>query len=79
MNLNLLNEVTKEEKGEAEAQFRASPLFRRAVVAYCKRKIEVIHVSMRDPERYKESAWAMHQADFLGEIRAYEKIISLFS
>lgn len=79
MNLNLLSGLTNEEKGEAEAQYRASPLFRRAVVAYCKQKIETIHVSMRDPERYKEAAWAMHQADYLGEIRAYEKIISLFS
>lgn len=79
MNLSLTKGLTKDEKKEVEGEFISSYHFRQQVVKYLEAEVESIQRAMRDLEGYDKASWPMYQADRLGQIRAYEKIISLFS
>ena len=79
MKTSLTKGLDAQEKKEVEQEFASSFHFRRQVVAHLNDKIQSIQRAMRDLEGYDKASWPMYQADRLGQIRAYEEIISLFS
>lgn len=79
MKTTLLKGLDEAEKKEVEGEFISSYHFRQQVIKHLRSEIESTQRAMRDLEGYEKGSWAMYQADRLGQIRAYEKIISLFS
>ena len=79
MNLSLTKGLDEREKKEVEGEFLSSYHLRQQVIKHLGEEIQSIQRAMRDLDGYDKASWAMYQADRLGQIRAYEKIISLFS
>lgn len=79
MKLTLTKGLNEQEKKEVEGEFIASYHFRQQIIRLLEEKIESTQRAMRDLKGYEKGSWAMYQADRLGQIRAYEEIISLFS
>lgn len=79
MKTSLLKGLDEQEKKELEAEFIASYRLRQQMIKHLEGEIQSIQYAMRDLESYEKGSWPMYQADRLGQIRAYEKLISLFS
>ena len=79
MNLSMLKGLDEGGKRQLEGEFHSSVLLRQQIVRFAEDEIKSIQTAMRDVTQYEKSSWAMYQADRMGQLRAYEKIISLFS
>lgn len=77
MKLSLTLGLNEQEKEDISGQFKASFLLRQQLTKILNDKISATNKAMRALDEYNKSSWPMYQADRLGQIRAYEEIISL--
>ena len=79
MNLSMLKGLDEGGKRQLESEFHSCTLLRQQLVRFAEDEIKSIQTAMRDVAQYDKASWPMYQADRMGQLRAYEKIISLFS
>lgn len=79
MKLALTKGLEGRDAKEVEGEFVSSYHLRQQMIKLLNERIESCQVAMRDLKGYEQASWPMYQADRLGQIRAYEEIISLFS
>lgn len=79
MNLTLTKGLDTKDADQIRGEFISSHFLRQRMIKILREKIDTCNTAMRDLSKYEQASWPLYQADRLGQIRAYEEIISLFS
>jgi len=79
MNLTWTKGKSEDEKNILTQEYIQAYHLRERLEEILEEKIQSCQKAMRDLDKYDQASWPYYQADRLGQIRAYEEIISLFS
>lgn len=79
MKTSLSKGLDAQRKGELEANFKASALFRETLSSLLEAKVDTLRRDLRKKEGYVDASWAYRQADGIGYERAIFEVISLLS
>lgn len=79
MKSNITKGLNEKDAQEVRGEFISSYHLRQQLIKNLNEEIKAIQASMRDLERYADASWPYYQADRLGQIRAYEKVIGSLS